>query len=119
MYYTVERGELMAADTQLLKGVLEGCILRLLKKESGYGYLIVEKLKANGFKNIKEASVYPILTRLQKKGILKYEKRPSEIGPLRKYYLLTKQGESELQAFFESYQSIKNNVDNIFKEELF
>ena len=106
----------MAQETQLLKGVLEGCILELIDKEASYGYLIVEKLKRAGFENVQEATVYPILTRLQKKGFLHSEKRPSEIGPPRKYYLLTEEGEKELKAFSESYNELKKSVDNIFKE---
>lgn len=107
----------MSADTQLLKGVLEGCILGLLNKEASYGYLIVEKLKSNGFTNIQEASVYPILNRLQKKGILKYEKRSSELGPPRKYYLLTAIGNQMLDDFLDSYHSLSKNVGKIFEEE--
>ncbi len=109
----------MAQETQLLKGVLEGCILKLIRDEAAYGYLIVEKLRKSGFENIKEATVYPILTRLQKKGILKFEKKTSEIGPPRKYYLLTAEGEKALQEFIDIYKELKNNVDNIFKEEAF
>ncbi|MCK5129585.1 MAG: helix-turn-helix transcriptional regulator [Clostridiales bacterium] len=108
----------MATETQLLKGVLEGCILGLLKDEASYGYLIVEKLKAYGFQNIQEASVYPILKRLEKKELLQFEKRPSEVGPPRKYYLLTKQGEHMLETFIDNYKNIRKNVDNVFKEEI-
>ena len=107
----------MAQETQLLKGVLEGCILGLLDKEPAYGYLIVEKLKLAGFEYMQEATVYPILTRLQKKGLLESEKRPSDIGPPRKYYLLTEEGKRELGAFLESYSELKKSVDNIFKEK--
>ena len=106
----------MAHDTQMLKGVLEGCILGLLKDEAAYGYLIVEKLKAAGFKDIGEATVYPILTRLQKRGVLGYKKRPSDIGPPRKYYYLTDEGKLELDEFIKNYNTLKNSVDAVFKE---
>lgn len=108
----------MAQETQLLKGVLEGCILGLMEKEASYGYLIVEKLKCAGFENIGEATVYPILTRLEKKGLLKYEKRPSDVGPPRKYYLLTDAGQKELSGFVESYKGLKTSVEIILKERL-
>lgn len=108
----------MAADTQLLKGVLEGCILGLLKQEASYGYKVVEKLRESGFENIQEASVYPILNRLEKKELLRYEKRPSEKGPPRKYYLLTQHGEDMLKGFLESFKVIQKNVCGIFREEL-
>ena len=60
----------MAKDTQLLKGILEGCVLVIFKKGENYGYRVVEQLQACGFKNIKEASVYPLLNRLEKKDYL-------------------------------------------------
>ena len=107
----------MAHETQLLKGVLEGCILSLIAREAAYGYIIVEKLKIAGFENMREATVYPILTRLEKKGFLKPEKRPSDLGPPRKYYLLTDAGKKELQAFIENYNGLKSSVENIFKEK--
>ena len=56
----------MAQETQLLKGMLEGCILGLIDCEASYGYLIVEKLRSAGFESMQEATVYPILTRLEK-----------------------------------------------------
>ena len=106
----------MAHDTQMLKGVLEGCILGLLKDEAAYGYLIVEKLKEAGFENIGEATVYPILTRLQKRGVLGYDMRPSDIGPPRKYYYLSREGKRELGEFIKNYNALKDSVDAVFKE---
>lgn len=106
----------MAQESQLLKGVLEGCVLGIIKDEPVYGYLIVEKLKMAGFVNIHEATVYPMLTRLQKKGYLGFEKRPSDIGPPRKYYFLTTEGKTELDGFIKNYNEMKRNVDTIFKE---
>ncbi len=108
----------MSQESQLLKGVLEGCILSLLKDEPAYGYFIVEKLKKAGFESVQEATVYPILTRLQKRGLLGFEKRPSDIGPPRKYYYLSDLGKTELEQFIKNYTALKSNVENIFKEDL-
>ncbi|MCL5072542.1 MAG: PadR family transcriptional regulator [Actinobacteria bacterium] len=54
----------MENDTQIVKGILEGCILKITKNEEIYGYKAVEKLNTLGFE-VNEATVYPILTRLQ------------------------------------------------------
>ena len=108
----------MATDTQLLKGVLEGCILGLINDKASYGYLIVEKLKQGGFDNIQEATVYPILTRLEKRGLLLSERRPSAVGPPRKYYLLTDMGKYEMRIFIKSFNSVASNVKKIFEEEI-
>lgn len=50
--------------TQLNRGILEGCILKLLSEESIYGYKLIERLKEQGFEDIKAGTVYPILKRL-------------------------------------------------------
>ena len=106
----------MAEDAQLLKGILEGCALALLRRETTYGYRVVEMLRDKGFAGIQEATVYPMLNRLDKKGLLSHERRPSEIGPPRKYYSLTEAGERALQDFMESWFSIRGNVDHILEE---
>ncbi len=107
----------MADDTQMMKGILEGCILALLKNEPLYGYLIVERLQGFGFEAA-EATVYPILTRLEKKGDLRFEKRPSNLGPPRKYYALTEKGERALTGFKENWEGTSRIVGEILKEGL-
>ena len=106
----------MADDTQLIKGILEGCILALLKKEPGHGYRIVERLSALGF-DTAEATVYPILNRLEKKGDLAFEKEPSSIGPPRKVYAVTRAGAQSLSAFEAIWDATSRIVDRLLKEE--
>jgi PadR family transcriptional regulator PadR len=105
----------MARDTQLLKGLLEGCILALLEREVTYGYKVVEKLGDYGFREPQEATVYPILNRLEKKGLLKSEKRPSELGPPRKYYILTDKGTEELNCFMIDWKEMKLTADRLLE----
>ena len=105
----------MARDTQLLKGLLEGCILALLDREVTYGYRVVELLGAYGFKEPQESTVYPILNRLEKKGILKSEKRPSDLGPPRKYYMLTVIGKKELSDFKDEWENLKLTADRVLE----
>ena len=105
----------MARDTQLLKGLLEGCILALLDREVTYGYRVVELLGQSGFKEPQEATVYPILNRLEKKGLLKSEKRPSELGPPRKYYSLTPAGDVELKEFKFEWETMKKTADGLLE----
>jgi len=108
----------MAQETQMLKGILQGCTLAILSHGEMYGYKIVESLKSYGFDDIHEATVYPILTRLNKQGLLAFEKRPSELGPPRKYYSLTEEGRTELKLFYDCWIDISIKVDTIFKESL-
>lgn len=109
-------GELMNNDTQIVKGILEGCILKILEQEETYGYKTVEMLCNVGF-DVNEATVYPILTRLQNKGLLKIDKRPSPYGPTRKYYSLTNKGKKSLNDFQDTWDRIKNIVDKIMEDD--
>lgn len=106
----------MANTTQILKGLLEGCILEIVNKRETYGYEICEKLIEFGFREITEGSVYPILIRLEKKKLLYSKMKVSSFGPMRKYYFLTEEGTSELKEFKSSWNEIKRNIDNVLGE---
>ena len=58
----------MYDKSQLMRGTLEGCILKFLSEETTYGYELVERLEQNGFQDIKEGTIYPLLVRLEKRG---------------------------------------------------
>ena len=60
----------MYDKSQLMRGTLEGCILKILSKSTSYGYEIVTTLLGYGFKDIKEGTIYPLLVRLEKKELL-------------------------------------------------
>ncbi|WP_102399611.1 PadR family transcriptional regulator [Haloimpatiens massiliensis] len=105
----------MASTTQILKGLLEGCILKIVKDKETYGYAICESLINYGFSEISEGSVYPILIRLEKKNLLYSIMKNSPLGPMRKYYYLTEDGEKNLQDFILSWKEIKKNVDTVLE----
>ena len=105
----------MQNRSQLLKGVLEGCILKIVQfKKETYGYEIVTELRKFGFGQCTEGTVYPILTRLEKRKSLCSQKKESLLGPQRKYYSLTEQGEKELEGFKETWEEFKKFVDGLF-----
>lgn len=106
--------ETMNNDTQIVKGILEGCILKIIELEEMYGYKTVERLNNAGFE-VNEATVYPILTRLQNKGFLAIDKRPSPLGPTRKYFSLTQEGKDNLVEFKETWDRIKNIVNSVME----
>ncbi|NED99698.1 PadR family transcriptional regulator [Phytoactinopolyspora halotolerans] len=72
--------------SQLLKGVLDVAVLAVLREADGYGYEIVRRLRAAGFDEVGDASVYGTLRRLYNSGALTTYVVPSEEGPNRKYY---------------------------------
>lgn len=105
----------MANSTQMLKGLLEGCILKIVSTEETYGYAICEKLIRYGFEDISESSVYPILIRLEKKKLLYSKMKKSPLGPMRKYYYLTDDGTKELEEFISTWTFLKRNVENVLE----
>ena len=107
----------MYDKSQLMRGTLEGCILKFLSEETTYGYELVERLEQNCFQDIKEGTIYPLLVRLEKKGIIRSEFRPSPLGPSRKYYSLTPDGFEYLQEFTENWKQIEASVNQIFRLE--
>ena len=57
------------SSTQILKGILEGCLLSIIGKGETYGYEMIEKLNDYGFNMVKEGSIYPLLLRMKKEGL--------------------------------------------------
>lgn len=78
--------------TQLRKGLLELCIVNLLAQGEVYGYDIVKQLSEIRGLVITEGTIYPLLSRLRRAGLLKTRLEESTSGPARKYYGLTPQG---------------------------
>lgn len=107
----------MAKKTQLLKGILEGCILKIISQGETYGYEIGERLHALGLEDVGEGSTYPLLIRLEKNGYVKAVYKDSPYGPKRKYYSLTQEGQAELENFEELWDHTKNAVDMILGDD--
>ncbi len=106
----------MENNTQVLKGILEGCILSIISKEETYGYELLIKLKNNGFDDMVEGTVYPLLLRLEKKDLITSKRRKEENGVTRKYFQLTEAGKKELHDFKIYWDKLYLNVNKILKE---
>jgi PadR family transcriptional regulator, regulatory protein PadR len=78
--------------TQLRKGILELAVMRVLFHERHYGYSLVRVLSQGDANSLKEGTVYPILARLDRDGLVRSEWVESDQGPPRKYYSLTSDG---------------------------
>ena len=83
-------------DPQLLKGVLPMVVLALLAERESYGYELVSRLQADGLTEIATGTVYPVLTRLEREGLVISRLVASSSGPARKYYVLSAAGQAEL-----------------------
>jgi PadR family transcriptional regulator PadR len=102
--------------TEMLKGTLEGIVLALLTGKAAYGYEITTLLREQGFTEIAEGTVYALLVRIEQKGLVDVEKRPSEKGPPRKVYTLNAQGEKELNEFWNTWSFLSERLEQLRKE---
>ena len=107
----------MYDQSQLMKGIMEGCIFSIIGRERTYGYEIVERLREKGFSDVREGTIYPLLLRLEKKGMLRAEFMPSPLGPSRKYYSLTEEGRRQLEVFCDSWRRTARAVERTIGEE--
>ncbi|MGT2754781.1 PadR family transcriptional regulator [Streptococcus ovis] len=107
----------MAVDTQLLKGILEGCVLGIIVRGETYGYEILSELEKTGLAGIGEGTLYPVLTRLDKQGLIQCRKAKSPLGPIRKYYTITPEGCEKLQSFQADFQTIVVSVEQILEQK--
>lgn len=107
----------MSVRTQLLKGLLEGCILAIIEEEPIYGYELSTKLQKAGLLDVSEGTIYPVLLRLQKNGAIVGEMRPSQSGPNRKYYSLTAVGKASLAEFRKEWHDLSDSISTILGGE--
>lgn len=105
----------MSVRSQLLKGVLDGCVLSIIEKETVYGYELSKKLQEAGLDDVSEGTIYPVLLRLQKNGYIRGDMRPSESGPNRKYYSLTDEGHAALNELAVEWELIAGPVTSLMK----
>ncbi|MFA4944101.1 MAG: PadR family transcriptional regulator [Lentisphaeria bacterium] len=103
--------------TQLRKGLLEFCILNLLRRGESYGYEIVRKLQPAEVLAVSESTVYPILSRLKQDGCLKVRDLPSPGGPPRRYFALTASGRARLAEMNAYWGELTAELDRLRKGE--
>lgn len=105
-------------STQLLKGTLDMCLLALLARQPRYGYEIVQQLAQQGLDLVSEGSIYPLLSRLQQRGLIESYFVPSSEGPRRKYYRLLPAGAKQLAQWQAEWEAFSLAVEHILKGEI-
>ncbi len=103
--------------THLRRGALEYCVLAMLRDGSLYGLDIARRLSADRVLLASEGTVYPLLARLRKSGLVETTWQESAEGPPRRYYVLTPTGRQALAAFVRTWQPFRDSVDAVVLEE--
>lgn len=99
--------------SQLLKGVLEMCLLAVIEAEPSYGYEMVQKLTRAGLSLVSEGSIYPSLGRMEKKGLVEGYLVASSGGPPRKYYRVTADGATALAEWRSAWAEFADGVTSV------
>src|SRR3990172_859119 len=100
-------------STQLLHGVLDMCLMSIIDEEASYGYEMVKKLRDRGLDLASEGSIYPLLSRLQKQGMIESYLVQSSEGPARKYYRMSNRGRSSLAQWRNDWTRFPDAVDGV------
>jgi PadR family transcriptional regulator PadR len=99
--------------TEMLKGTLEGIVLAILAAQPAYGYEITARLREQGFSDIVEGTVYALLVRIERRGLVDVAKVPSEKGPPRKVYSLNALGGEYLEEFWRTWSFLQKRIEQL------
>lgn len=98
-------------DTQLKKGLLPLCVLQVLSQKEQYGYELIQELKAVYNTDVTESTIYPLLTRLLKEGLLTSKWVEQASGIPRKYYSLSADGKKNLKEMIKNIEAIASAIN--------
>jgi PadR family transcriptional regulator PadR len=105
----------MASEAQrrseLLRGVLDLCLLAVIEEGPAYGYEMTKRLRARGLSIVGEGSIYPLLGRLEREGLVETYRSASDGGPPRKYYRPSREGRQALAAGVSEWRAARDAVD--------
>jgi PadR family transcriptional regulator, regulatory protein PadR len=105
-----EAGNLVA---QMRRGVLPYCVLAMLRDKERYGFELVHALGDVDGMVTGEGTIYPLLARLRRQGLLETTWQESVSGPPRKYYRLASSGHEALSEFAQSWRQLRDSVDGL------
>jgi PadR family transcriptional regulator PadR len=115
MEQTTDQNNLVdQSEVQMRKGMLVYCVLLLCKDGKVYSSQIINRLRQAEL-IVVEGTLYPLLNRLARDGLLGYEWRESEQGPPRKYYWLTEEGKTVLAALRQTYRRLHTSINTLEK----
>lgn len=98
-------------NIQFKKGILELCVLSILKKKNCYGYELVQDISA--YMEISEGTIYPLLRRLKRDHLVTTYLQESKDGPPRKYYQLTEEGLTAHQKYEADWIAFQKSINSI------
>lgn len=92
-------------------------MLEIISRKETYGYEITRHLNSLGFTDVVEGTVYTILIRLEKNKLVEITKKPSDMGPPRKFFTLNDNGREELGKFWEKWDFVSSKLNQLREEQ--
>ena len=114
----MEPGSARKAVSQLRRGVLEYCVLALLRDRPRYGVELVRELGEADALVTSEGTLYPLLSRLRREELVDTSWQESSSGPPRRYYQLTEQGERALTEFAAEWSAFRDAVEKFIGKDI-
>jgi PadR family transcriptional regulator, regulatory protein PadR len=102
--------------TQMRRGTLEYCVLALLRERERYAFDLVRTLGESDGMVTSEGTIYPLLSRLRRDGLVTTTWEESPSGPPRRYYRLTQKGDTALAGFVDEWRRFRDAVDHFVIE---
>ena len=99
--------------TELLRGVLDLCLLAVMDEGPAYGYEMTRRLRDRGLATVGEGSIYPLLGRLEREGLVETYRAASKSGPPRKYYTLSSAGRLALALGVSEWRATRAAIDAV------
>lgn len=99
--------------SELLRGVLDLCLLAVMQEGPAYGYEMTKRLSTRGLSMVGEGSIYPLLGRLERDGLVETFRATSDGGPPRKYYRPSPEGQRALVAGVSAWRAARDAVDAV------
>ena len=99
--------------SRVLRGILDACLLALIADRDRYGYEIATGMREAGLEFVRDGTIYPLLARLTRNGLLDSYVAQSTSGPQRRYYRITPAGQSELAHATDAWAQISDGVNAV------
>ena len=102
--------------TELLRGVLDLCLLAVMNEGPAYGYEMTKRLRDRGLAIVGEGSIYPLLGRLERDGLVETYRAAGNGGPMRKYYRPSSTGRLALAMGVSEWRAARDSVDAVLAQ---
>jgi PadR family transcriptional regulator, regulatory protein PadR len=102
-------------ESLLLRGTLDMCLLALLEREPSHAYGVVERLQEHGFAQTSYGTIYPLVSRLRRQGLLTQQTVPSTGGPARNVLTVTTEGQQTLTDWLAQWNDVTDRIQALMK----